>query len=161
MILSAERCRPLKPCWREMGDGSLGSGAICSSATDESWLLWWPFISKHVLMPLTSEFCFGLLSEILSSEFEVNAWSNRRPFSNSSSWPRKLKLGDMDGLRSFTNLLWNKIITVYLWQSLFFHCFFFPSVDAINIVLYANFKTLIWSKVNWNEQLIHRYTTLQ
>lgn len=46
-----------------------------------------------------------LFSEILSSEVEVKAWSNRRPFSNSSSWPRKLKLGDMDGLRSFTNLL--------------------------------------------------------
>lgn len=40
MILSAERCRPLKPCWREVGDGSLGSGGICGSATDESQLLW-------------------------------------------------------------------------------------------------------------------------
>lgn len=99
MILSAERCRPLKPCWREVGNGSLDSGWMCGSTTDESWL---PFISELVVTPLTSELCLALFSEILSSE--VRACSKRRPFSNSRSWPRKLKLGDMDGLRSFTNL---------------------------------------------------------
>lgn len=40
IILSAERCRPLKPCWRELGDGSLSSGGMCVSDPFESKLLW-------------------------------------------------------------------------------------------------------------------------
>lgn len=39
MILSAERCSPLKPCWREVGDDSLGSGGMRGSVVDESQLL--------------------------------------------------------------------------------------------------------------------------
>lgn len=94
---SADRLRPLKPCWSDEGDGSLVSISEISDSP-----------SSRVFSGFNVVSLFGS-SALLGCSFfswpEDSAFSRRRPFSNSRSWPRKLKFGDIEGLRSLTNLV--------------------------------------------------------
>lgn len=98
-IWSAERWRLLSSFWSEVGDGGLTFKTIVSC------IRWWEWIfsllcsTGSMLTSVTSGWWVVDLRGL-----QVKGVLSFKSRSNSRSCPRKLKLGDIEGRRSFTNL---------------------------------------------------------
>lgn len=109
---SEERCKPLSPCCSAVGDKILGGPPCLSGSLGGG--------AEVVLLGASSTFSevdgAGCLPPSDTSAGSCGAspsprspWAFRalrsfRLLSYSRSWPRKLKLGEIDGRRSLTNL---------------------------------------------------------
>lgn len=109
---SEERCKPLSPCCRVVGDRTF---AVPPCRSGSPW-------GDAEPVPLGTSSAFSEVggggcrlpsaasarscctSPSLRSPFDFRALRSFRLLSYSRSWPRKLKLGEMDGRRSLTNL---------------------------------------------------------
>lgn len=109
---SEDKCSPLSPCCSAVGETTLGIPDGLSESAEE--------VSEVVLRNSSSAFSEvdNVWCLLPSSASSWSCWASPSPFSPwafkalssfrllsySRSWPRKLKLGDMEGRRSLTNL---------------------------------------------------------
>lgn len=109
---SEERCKPLSPCCRAVGDRTFvvppcRSGSLWGDAGLEPLGTSSAFSEVGgggCLLPSAASAGSCWVSPSPRSPFDFRALRSFRLLSYSRSWPRKLKLGEMDGRRSLTNL---------------------------------------------------------